>query len=52
MFSRDLDFIRDSSERVFFGNFDRGESCTVVPCPWLLTPCSLRVSLAASLDNS
>ena len=32
MFSRDRDFIRDSSDRVFFGSLDRGESCR----GWLL----------------
>ena len=26
MFSRDRDFIMDSSERVFFGSFDNGDS--------------------------
>ena len=30
MFSRDRDFIIDSSERVFFGNLDNGESCTLM----------------------
>ena len=28
MFSRDRDFIMDSSERVFLGSFESGESCT------------------------
>ena len=32
MFSRDRDFIIDSSERVFFGNLDNGESCTLLVC--------------------
>ena len=32
MFSRDRDFIRDSSDRVFFGSLDSGESCR----GWLL----------------
>ena len=32
MFSRDRDFIIDSSERVFFGNLDSGESWTLLAC--------------------
>ena len=28
IFSLERDFIRDNSDRVFFGNLDRGESCT------------------------
>ena len=32
MFSQERDFSIDSSERVFFGNLDSGESCTLLDC--------------------